>query len=119
MAKKKYKKVHVETQLTPEEKKLVKAIARQRTYQEEQGKKIEDIADIVRAVGRSEYVVLDDGTSVTVNDMLVASAYGNAMKNPETSFKDLLEAQKVANNDTSDTPQVNITFVSNGQDLGD
>lgn len=113
------KKVQVDTELTAEEKKLVKAIARQREYQEEQGKKIEDIADIVRAIGRSEYVLLDDGTSVTVNDMLVASAYGNAIKNPETSFRDLLEAQKVANNDTSDAPQFNVTFVTNGQDLGD
>lgn len=113
------KKVTVDTELTAEEKKLVKAIARQREYQEEQGKKIEDIADIVRAIGRSEYVLLDDGTSVTVNDMLVASAYGNAIKNPETSFRDLLEAQKVANNDTSDAPQFNVTFVTNGQDLGD
>lgn len=113
------KKVHVETTLSQEEKKLVKAIAKQREYQDEQGKKIEDIADIVRAIGRSEYVVLEDGTSVTVNDMLVASAYGNAIRNPETSFKDLLEAQKVANNDTSDGTAVNITFVSNGQDLGD
>ena len=113
------KKVHVEVGLSSEEKKLVKAIAKQREYQDEQGKKIEDIADIVRAIGRSEYVVLEDGTSVTVNDMLVASAYGNAIRNPETSFKDLLEAQKVANNDTSDAPQFNVTFVTNGQDLGD
>jgi hypothetical protein len=112
-------KAHVQTELTVEEKRLVRAIAKEREYQSTQEKKIEDIADIVRAVGRSEYIVLDDGVSVTVNDMLVASAYGNALRNPETSFKDLLEAQKVANNDTSDTPQVNITFVSNGQDLGD
>ena len=113
------RKGYVQAELTDEEKRLVKAVAKQREYQDEQGKKIEDIADIVRAIGRSEYVVLDDGTSVTVNDMLVASAYGNAIKNPETSFKDLLEAQKVANNDTSDAPQFNVTFVTNGQDLGD
>ena len=113
------KKVKIDVELSPEEKKMVKAIAKERQYQDEQGKKIEDIADIVRALGRSEYIELDDGTSVTVNDMLVASAYGNALRNPETSFKDLLEAQKVANNDTSDGTAVNITFVSNGQDLGD
>jgi hypothetical protein len=113
------RKGYVKTDLTEEEKKLVKAIAKERTYQEEQGKKIEEIADIVRAIGRSQYVILDDGTNVTVNDMLVASAYGNAIKNPETSFKDLLEAQKVANNETSDAPQFNVTFVTNGQDLGD
>jgi hypothetical protein len=113
------KKGYVKTDLTSDEKKIVRAIAKERTYQEEQGKKIEEIADIVRAVGRSEYVVLDDGTSVTVNDMLVASAYGNAIRNPETSFKDLMEAQKVANNDSSDAPQFNVTFVTNGQDLGD
>lgn len=119
MAKRTVKKAYVSTDLTEDEKKIVKAIARERAYQDEQGKKIEDIADIVRAVGRAEYIELDDGTSVTVNDMLVASAYGNAIKNPETSFKDLLEAQKVANNDTSDAPQFNVTFVTNGQDLGD
>ena len=113
------RKGYVKTDLTEDEKKLVRSIAKERTYQEEQGKKIEEIADIVRAVGRSEYVVLDDGTSVTVNDMLVASAYGNAIRNPETSFKDLMEAQKVANNDSSDAPQFNVTFVTNGQDLGD
>jgi hypothetical protein len=113
------KKGYIQTKLTEDEKKLCRAIARERSYQEEQGKRIEDIAEIVRAVGRSEYLVLDDDTKVTVNDMLVASAYGNAIKNPETSFKDLLEAQKVANNDTSDGAKVNITFVSNGQDLGD
>lgn len=112
-------KLVVDVNLSDEEKKLVKAIAKERSFKEEQGKKIEEIADIVRAVGRSEYVVLDDGTSVTVNDMLVASAYGNAIKNPETSFKDLLEAQKVANNDSSDAPQFNVTFITNGQDLGD
>ena len=113
------KKGYVKTDLTADEKKLVRAIAKDRAYQEEQGKKIEEIADIVRAVGRSEYIVLEDGTSVTVNDMLVASAYGNAIRNPETSFKDLMEAQKVANNDSSDAPQFNVTFVTNGQDLGD
>jgi hypothetical protein len=118
--KKNYKpKGYVEVTLTEDEKKLCRAISRERKYQEEQGKKIEDIADIVRAVGRSEYVKLDDDTSITVNDMLVASAYGNALKNPETSFKDLLEAQKVANNDTNDSTAINITFMSNGQDLGD
>lgn len=116
----KYKpKGYVEVKLTEDEKKLCKAIAKERNYQAEQGKKIEEIADIVRAVGRAEYVVLDDDTSVTVNDILVASAYGNAIKNPETSFKDLLEAQKVANNDSSDAPQFNVVFMTNGQDLGD
>ena len=113
------KKGYVEVKLTEDEKKICRAIAKQRSYQEEQGKKIEDIAEIVRAVGRSEYLVLDDDTTVTVNDMLVASAYGNAIRNPETSFKDLLEAQKVANNDTSDGTNVKITFFTNGQDLGD
>lgn len=116
----KYKpKGYVEVKLTEDEKKLCKAIAKERNYQAEQGKKIEEIADIVRAVGRAEYVVLDDDTSVTVNDILVASAYGNALKNPDTSFKDLIDAQKVANNDVNDTTAINITFMTNGQDLGD
>lgn len=113
------KKGYIETRLSEDEKKICRAIAKQRSYQEEQGKKIEDIAEIVRAVGRSEYMVLEDDTKVTVNDMLVASAYGNAIRNPETSFKDLLEAQKVANNDTTDGTSIQIQFVTNGQDLGD
>ena len=109
----------VSVELTDDEKRIIKALAKEKKTQAELGNKVLDIAEIVKMVGRCEYVTLEDGTLVTINDMLVASAYGNALLNPETSFKDLLDAQKVANNDTSNAPQFNVTFVTNGQDLGD
>lgn len=103
--------------LSPQEKMVIGAVQRCRKSDKEQ--KILDIADIVKQVGHQEYVTLDDGTSLTINDMLVASAYGNAIRNPKTNFRELNFAQKVINNDTEDANSVTINFVSNGQDLGD
>lgn len=103
--------------LTPQERMIIGAVKRCRKSDTE--KKIMDIADIVKQVGHQEYVTLDDGTSLTINDMLVASAYGNAIRNPKTNFRELNFAQKVINNDTEDNNAVTINFVSNGQDLGD
>lgn len=103
--------------LTPQEKMIIGAVKKCR--KEDKDKKIMDIADIVRQVGHQEYVTLEDGTELTINDMLVASAYGNAIRNPKTNFRELNFAQKVINNDTEDNNAVTINFVSNGQDLGD
>lgn len=59
----------------------------------------------------------DDGTELTVGELLVAQAVVNA-KQGKVTFRDLNDLQKVTENNTNDN-NVTINFITNGQDLGD
>lgn len=113
----KREKPYFET-LSKNEQMMITSISKYKQRKDNKEKAL-DIAELVREVGRQEYVTLEDGTELTINDILVATAYGNALRNKRTSFRELNDAQKVINNDTQENNAVTINFVSNGQDLGD
>ena len=77
------------------------------------------IADIAREVSECDYVTFEDG-SITVAEMLVATAYANELVNPKTNFASLNMVQKVIDNDTTNGQAgFTVNFITNGQDLGD
>ena len=89
----------------------------------EKREKIASLAEIAKQIGESEYVMFDDedGVNLTINEKCVAVAYGNMIRNPKTSFRDLNDLQKVVKDDTDDGNKngIVVNFITNGQDLGE
>lgn len=89
----------------------------------EKREKISSLAEIAKQIGESEYVMFDDedGVNLTINEKCVAVAYGNMIRNPKTSFRDLNDLQKVVKDDTDDGNKngIVVNFITNGQDLGE
>lgn len=81
-------------------------------------KRKKDLADITKELMDSEYVNVG-GTSLTIGDMIVATATANMVNNPRVGFKEVNEAQKVISNSTDNNNGVTIIVNTNGQDLGD
>lgn len=77
-----------------------------------------DLADITKELLDSEYVNVG-GTSLTIGDMIIATATANMVNNPRIGFKEVNEAQKVISNSTDNNNGVTIIVNTNGQDLGD
>lgn len=78
-----------------------------------------ELAEITKEIMDSEYVNLGT-TSLTIGDMIVATAAANLVNNPRTGFKEINDAQKVIDNSTDNNSNgVTIIVNTNGQDLGD
>lgn len=78
-----------------------------------------ELAEITKEIMDSEYVNLGE-TSLTIGDMIVATATANLVNNPRTGFKEINDAQKVIDNSTDNNSNgVTIIVNTNGQDLGD
>ena len=87
----------------------------------EKKERINSLAEIAKQVGESDYIVFDDGDNLSINEKCVAVAYGNLIRNPKTSFRDLNDLQKVVKDDTDDGNKngIVVNFITNGQDLGE
>lgn len=84
--------------------------------------RIKSLAEIAKAVGESDYIMFDDESdNLTINEKCVAVAYGNMIRNPKTSFRDLNDLQKVVKDDTDDGKNngIVVNFITNGQDMGE
>ena len=93
-----------------------------REANKEAKERIKSLAEIAKAVGESDYIMFDDESdNLTINEKCVAVAYGNMIRNPKTSFRDLNDLQKVIKDDTDDGKNngIVVNFITNGQDLGE
>lgn len=76
------------------------------------------IAEITKDLLSTGVAKIDDeGTELTVAELLVSQAIVNARQSKIT-FRDLNDLEKVTDNNTNDN-NVTINFITNGQDLGD
>lgn len=104
-----------------QEKPIFKAILDKKEQELLQSKKTaKTIAETTREVMEQPFVKFDDDSSLTIQDMLVASATRNMLSNPKMSFREINDVQKVISNDV-DTNKNGCTIIinTNGQDLGD
>lgn len=100
-------------------KKVVGARITQLEKKDKKEKRKSDLAEITKDLLDSEYVDLGD-TSLTIGDMLVATATANMIENPRTGFKEINDAQKVIDgNINADAGKFTVIINTNGQDLGD
>lgn len=99
-------------------KKVVEARINQLEKQEKKENRKKELAEITKELMDSEYVNLGD-TSLTIGDMVVATATANMVNNPRVGFKEINDAQKVIDNSTDNNNGVTIIVNTNGQDLGD
>ena len=78
-----------------------------------------ELGEITKEIMESEYVEVG-GTSLTIGDMIVATATANMIENPRTGFKEINDAQKVIEGNTdADAGKFTVIINTNGQDLGD
>ncbi len=104
----------------PDVYKILETRIKQRELSKKEAKeKAKTLAEVTKELLESEFVKLDDGVDLTINDLLVAKATATLMSSDKTTFKDLNEAQKVIKNDTDDN-RGGFTLIlnTNGQDLG-
>lgn len=89
----------------------------------EKKERVATLAEIAKQIGESDYVMFDDESDVnlTINEKCVAVAYGNMIRNPKTSFRDLNDLQKVVKDETDEGNKngIVVNFITNGQDLGE
>lgn len=77
------------------------------------------IAEITKEILTSEAVVLDNGCSVTYQDLMIGRAIANNVGNSELGFRDLGDMQRVLGESAEQETGVIINVITNGQDLGD
>lgn len=86
--------------------------------QDKKTQKKKELAEITKELMDSEYVDVG-GVSLTIGDMMIATATANMINNPRIGFKEINDAQKVIEGNTNNMNGVTIVVNTNGQDLGD
>lgn len=105
--------------------KEMRVIVEKRLKKKEQEKsenksKAKQLAEITKEMLEGDYIDLGDDTNLSVSELLISKVMYNALTSNKTSFKDLNDAQRVVDNNTSEGKNgFTLVLNYNGQDLGD
>lgn len=109
-------------QLSPEMQPIVEHRLRQKeAWKNDKKERARSLAEVTKGLVEETFIKFDDdGTDLTINELLVSRATANLLNNEKVTFRDLNDMQKVIDNDTQkNVGGLTIVVNTNGQDLGE